>query len=117
MTILVGGDRGVMDGHKDILDIIGGMVIYTGGWGTASVVKVISNMLAAVQLVAVGEAFMLGKKAGIELPQLFDALKVGGDTPPIEGGAVSTRCLSLAYPNDASAAAAGKRWKLLHSGD
>ena len=39
-------------------------------------VKVISNMLAAVHLVAVGEAFMLGKKAGIELPQLFDALKV-----------------------------------------
>ena len=37
--------------------------------------QVISNMLAALHLVGVGEAFMLGKKAGIALPALFDALK------------------------------------------
>lgn len=32
-------------------------------------------MLAALHLVGVGEAFMLGKKWGMELPALWDALK------------------------------------------
>ena len=75
MTVLVGGDAGVMRKHWDLLNTIGGKVIHCGGWGSSSVVKIISNMLAALHLVGVGEAFMLGKKAGIELPALFDALK------------------------------------------
>ena len=58
-----------------MLDTVGGNVIHCGVWGSASVVKIISNMLAALHLVGVGEAFMLGKKWGIELPALFDALK------------------------------------------
>lgn len=75
MTVLVGGDAAVMDRHSALLNTIGGKVIHCGGWGSASVVKIISNMLAALHLVGVGEALMLGKKAGIELPALFDALK------------------------------------------
>ena len=59
-------------------------VIHCGGWGSGSVVKIISNMLAALHLVGVGEAFMLGKKAGIELPALFDALKVRPKPPHAE---------------------------------
>ena len=62
-------------GHPKLFSVVGGKVIHCGGWGTASVVKVISNMLAAVNLVEIGEAFMLGKKYGIELPALWDALK------------------------------------------
>jgi len=71
----VGGDAAVVAKHSALLETIGGKVIHCGGWGSGSVVKIISNMLAALHLVGVGEAFMLGKKAGIELPALFDALK------------------------------------------
>jgi len=75
MTVLVGGSAEVLKQNDALLNTVGGKVIHCGPWGTASVVKVISNMLAAVHLVGVGEAFMLGKKYGIELPALFDALK------------------------------------------
>ena len=75
MTMLVGGCANVMRRTMPLLEVIAGKVIHCGGWGTASVVKIISNMLAALHLVGVGEAFMLGKKSGIELPALFDALK------------------------------------------
>lgn len=75
MTVLVGGDASVLAAHSELLHTIGGNVIHCGAWGSASVVKVISNMLAALHLVGVGEAFMLGKKWGIELPALWEALK------------------------------------------
>jgi len=75
MTVLVGGDASVLKKHSRLLHTIGGAVIHCGGWGTGSVVKVISNMLAALHLVGVGEAFMLGKKSGIALPALWAALK------------------------------------------
>lgn len=75
MTVLIGGDAAVLAKHSKLLHTIGGKVIHCGGWGSGSVVKIISNMLAALHLVGVGEAFMLGKKSGIELPALWDALK------------------------------------------
>jgi 3-hydroxyisobutyrate dehydrogenase len=75
MTVLCGCERAVMERHWELLNAIGGNVIHCGAWGTASVVKIISNMLAALHLVGVGEAFMLGKKYGIELPALWNALK------------------------------------------
>lgn len=75
MTVLVGGNDAVLKRQSALLNTIGGKVIHCGPWGSASVVKVLSNMLAALHLVGVGEAFMLGKKSGIELPALFDALK------------------------------------------
>eukprot|EP00613_Pedinella_sp_CCMP2098_P078570 CAMPEP_0171963580 /NCGR_PEP_ID=MMETSP0993-20121228/176398_1 /TAXON_ID=483369 /ORGANISM="non described non described, Strain CCMP2098" /LENGTH=283 /DNA_ID=CAMNT_0012612221 /DNA_START=69 /DNA_END=917 /DNA_ORIENTATION=- len=75
MTVLVGGDAEVCNQQAAFLSVVGGKVIFCGPWGTASVVKVISNMLAGLNLVGMGEAFMLGKKAGIELPALWDALK------------------------------------------
>ena len=36
-------------------------MIYTGGHGTALIPKVLSNMLVAVNIVAAGEALMIGK--------------------------------------------------------
>ena len=75
MTVLVGGEASVLARHSDLLHTVGGKVIHCGGWGAASVVKVISNMLAALHLVGMGEAMMLGKKCGLELPALWDALK------------------------------------------
>lgn len=61
MTVLVGGEGHVLQRHLALLNDVGGKVIHCGGWGSGSVVKIISNMLAAVHLVAGGEALMLGE--------------------------------------------------------
>jgi 3-hydroxyisobutyrate dehydrogenase len=58
-----------------VLQAMGGQVLHMGPLGSASVVKVITNMLAFVHLVALGEGLMLGKTAGIDLAKAFEGIK------------------------------------------
>jgi 3-hydroxyisobutyrate dehydrogenase len=46
-----------------------------GPLGSASAIKVITNMLAFIHLVAVGEALMLAKRGGLDLAQAFAAIR------------------------------------------
>ena len=64
ITVLVGGDAAVFAAHLPAFEAIGGKVFHTGPLGSASVLKVVTNMLAFIHLVAVGEALMLARRAG-----------------------------------------------------
>ena len=75
MTVLVGGERELYENCKPILQQVGCKVIYLGPLGAATITKVISNMLAATNTVATGEALMLAKRAGIDLKSCFDAIR------------------------------------------
>ena len=75
ITILVGGDEVVYKSHADVLAAMGSPVLYIGQLGSAALIKVITNMLAFVNLVAVGEALMLAKRGGLDLATAFDAIK------------------------------------------
>ena len=75
ITVLVGGDEALFDECKDVLAAVGDPVLYMGPLGTASVIKVITNMLAFVHLVAAGEALMLAKRGGLDLAKAFEAIK------------------------------------------
>src|SRR6185437_5103239 len=55
LTVIAAGDRDVFDRHHDVLHAIGRRVFYAGALGNASTLKVITNMLAFVHLVASGE--------------------------------------------------------------
>ncbi len=73
--ILVGGEAATFERMLPILRILGGEVLHMGPLGCASEVKVITNMLAFVHLVALGEGLMLGKRAGVDLGRLFAGIK------------------------------------------
>jgi 3-hydroxyisobutyrate dehydrogenase len=75
LTVLVGGDRAVFADHLPLLQRIGSRVIYLGALGQASRMKVITNMLAFIHLVAVGEALTLAATSGIDLKDAFDAIR------------------------------------------
>jgi 3-hydroxyisobutyrate dehydrogenase len=75
ITVLVGGPRALHDAHLPALRAMGAPVLYMGPLGSASVIKVITNMLAFIHLVAAGEALMLAKKGGLDLAQAFAAIK------------------------------------------
>ncbi|MBE7469024.1 MAG: NAD(P)-dependent oxidoreductase [Anaerolineae bacterium] len=75
ITVLVGGDRAVFEAHLPALEAMGGRVFHIGPLGSASVIKVITNMLAFVHLVAAGEALMLAKRGGLDLAQTFEVIK------------------------------------------
>lgn len=72
ISIFVGGDKTVFDAQLPILQIIGGKIVYIGELGKASIAKVLSNLLALGHLLLAGEAFVLGKEAGIDPVALFD---------------------------------------------
>ncbi len=80
ITVLVGGDRAVYDSHLAALQAMGGEIFYMGELGKACVIKVITNMLAFIHLVAAGEALMLAKRGGLDLAQAFAAIKASSGT-------------------------------------
>jgi 3-hydroxyisobutyrate dehydrogenase len=75
ITVLVGGEEAVFEAHRPLLEAVGGEVIYMGELGKASVIKVITNMLAFIHLVAAGEALMLAKTADLDLARTFSAIR------------------------------------------
>ena len=75
ITILVGGDAALFELHQPALAAMGGTILHMGKLGSASVTKVITNMLAFIHLVAAGEALMLAKRGGVDLAKAFHAIK------------------------------------------
>jgi 3-hydroxyisobutyrate dehydrogenase len=75
ITVLVGGEKSVFEAHLPVFEVMGGQVFHIGPVGSASVIKVITNMLAFIHLVAAGEALMLAKRGGIDLAQAFAVIK------------------------------------------
>ena len=75
ITVLVGGDPAAFEAHLPAFAAMGGKVLHIGPLGSASVIKVITNMLAFVHLVAVGEALMLARRGGLDLAVAFEAIR------------------------------------------
>jgi len=75
ITVIVGGDEAVFERHRALLGVIGASVFHVGAFGQASTLKVITNMLAFIHLVAVGEALMLASRGGIDLAQAYAVIR------------------------------------------
>ena len=75
ITVIAGGDEAVFEQHRSLLEAMGGRVIHVGPLGQASVIKVITNMLAFIHLVASGEALMLAKRGGIPLATAYEVIR------------------------------------------
>jgi 3-hydroxyisobutyrate dehydrogenase len=75
ITVLAGGDQALFEAHRPALEAMGGDIFHIGPLGSAAVIKVITNMLAFIHLVAAGEALMLAKRGGLDLAQAFHAIK------------------------------------------
>jgi len=80
ITVLIGGDKGVYDKCIKVIEAVGGKNFYMGPLGNASIIKVITNMLAFIHLVAAGEAMMLAKQGGLDLKTSFEAIKASSGT-------------------------------------
>jgi 3-hydroxyisobutyrate dehydrogenase len=80
ITVIAGGDETVFAAHRELLGAIGGEIIYVGPLGKASVIKVITNMLAFIHLVAAGEALMLAKRGGLDLATAYEVIRASSGT-------------------------------------
>ncbi|MCP4934545.1 MAG: NAD(P)-dependent oxidoreductase, partial [bacterium] len=67
IAIFAGGERSAFERVLPILTVMGRKILHTGPLGSASILKVVTNYLASVHLVALGEAMTTAAKAGIDL--------------------------------------------------
>ena len=75
MTVLVSGEKHLHDTYLPLLKMSGHSVLYLGTLGTATITKIITNMLAGAHLVCMGEAMMMAKRNGIDLKMFFEAVR------------------------------------------
>ena len=76
IAIFVGGERKAFEKILPVLTVMGRKVLHTGELGSASVLKVITNYLASVHLVALGEAWTVAKKSNLDLAKTFKGIEV-----------------------------------------
>lgn len=74
ITALVGGDAALYERHRPAIEAMCAKSFLMGPVGSAAVIKVITNMLAFIHLVAAGEALMLAKQGGLDLAQSYHAI-------------------------------------------
>ncbi|GAA2568651.1 3-hydroxyisobutyrate dehydrogenase [Mycolicibacterium diernhoferi] len=74
LAFMVGGPDEAVDAARPILDAMAGKIIHCGAAGAGQAAKVCNNMVLAVQQIAVGEAFVLAEKLGLDKQSLFDVI-------------------------------------------
>lgn len=103
ITVLVGGDKALFDLHKPALESIGNKIFHMGPLGSAAVIKVITNMLAFIHLVADGEALMLAKRGGLDLKTAWEAITASSGTSFVhetEGQLILNGSYDIAFTMD-----------------
>lgn len=76
IAIFVGAGRPAFEAALPVMKAMGRRILHVGPLGSASVLKVVTNYLASVHLVALGEAMMTAKMAGIDLNTTYEAIRV-----------------------------------------
>jgi 3-hydroxyisobutyrate dehydrogenase len=103
ITLLVGGDADLLAKHRPALQAMGGKLFHMGPLGSAAVIKVITNMLAFIHLVADGEALMLAKRGGLDLAQAWAAISASSGTSFVhetEGQLILNGSYDIAFTMD-----------------
>ena len=77
LAIMVGGDESEFEKVKEILLIVGASAVYCGECGSGNTTKLANQIIVALNIAAVSEAFVLAKKAGVDPEKVFDAIKGG----------------------------------------
>jgi len=77
LAIMVGGDEAAFMEVKPILQLMGSTVTLTGPVGAGNVTKLANQIIVACNIAAMGEAFVLATRAGLDPRIVFDAIKGG----------------------------------------
>ena len=77
LAIMVGGKQEVFDRCLPVLNVLGRSVVRVGEVGAGNVVKLANQIIVAANIEAIGEAFVLAQKAGIDPELVFQAIRAG----------------------------------------
>ncbi|MGB4407586.1 MAG: 2-hydroxy-3-oxopropionate reductase [Sphaerochaeta sp.] len=77
LAIMVGGDKDLFEEVRDLLLVMGATAVHCGSIGAGNTTKLANQIIVALNIAAVAEAFTLVKKAGVDPALVFDAIKGG----------------------------------------
>ena len=103
ITMLVGGDADLFEMHRPAMEAMGNRIFHIGPLGSASIIKVITNMLAFIHLKACAEAMMLARRGGLDLGQAWHAIAASSGTSFVhetEGALILNGSYDIAFNID-----------------
>jgi 2-hydroxy-3-oxopropionate reductase len=77
LAIMVGGKEAVFERVKDVLLKMGASAVLCGDIGAGNVTKLANQIIVALNIAAMSEAFVLAAKAGVDPERVFNAVKGG----------------------------------------
>jgi putative dehydrogenase len=76
-AIFVGGERAVYERWRTVLESILPGAVHVGAAGQAMLLKLVANLLVALNSASVAEAFTMARRGGLDLQMVLDVLKTG----------------------------------------
>ncbi|PWG60300.1 2-hydroxy-3-oxopropionate reductase [Bifidobacterium catulorum] len=77
IAVMVGGEQAVFDKYEALLGAMASTVTLVGGVGAGNITKLANQMIVAVNIAAVSEAYSLAKKAGVSPENVYKAIRSG----------------------------------------
>ncbi|KWR75124.1 3-hydroxyisobutyrate dehydrogenase [Cupriavidus sp. IDO] len=74
LTFMVGGDRTAFGRAEPVLGQMGARIFYAGDSGNGQIAKLCNNLIACVSSAVVSEAFILGRKLGMDYQTMYDII-------------------------------------------
>lgn len=74
LTFMVGGSSSAFERGRPFLEKLGAKIIHVGAAGSGQAVKICNNLVLGISMVAVSEAFLLGRALGVDDQTLFDVM-------------------------------------------
>ncbi|WP_028389429.1 3-hydroxyisobutyrate dehydrogenase [Legionella fairfieldensis] len=74
LTFMAGGEQTAFIKAKPIFNAMGKKIIHTGAAGSGQAAKICNNMILAVSMIAVSEAFVLAERLGLTAQKLFEVV-------------------------------------------
>jgi 3-hydroxyisobutyrate dehydrogenase-like beta-hydroxyacid dehydrogenase len=114
LTIMAGGSPEEFAAAKPLLETMGKKILHAGPMGSGSVLKLVTNHVAACIVTAMNEGLVLGVKAGLDPAMVAEVLAersplIGGAAPRILAGEFSPSFpLRLAHKDTHLALATGR---------
>ena len=83
LWVLAAGKKEVFEKVKPVLKKLGQTIHYLGKNGNATAMKLVGNLIVALELEALAEGFVLARKAGLDLKTVMEVLKVADFRSPL----------------------------------
>ena len=77
LSIMIGGDKDVVDALQPMWDAMGQTIVHQGGAGAGQHTKMVNQTLIATNMIGVCEALLYGYKAGLDLPTVMQSVASG----------------------------------------